>query len=141
MILSATTAIAQPCLKYEPAVVKLTGVIERRKAADVNLNEDHNPKGKWNTYYAIHLARPICMYSDSETLAYFPWNDTISNVTEIELVNIFPDKEMDAQFKKWKNLSRSRKEVIVTGKLEHAFNGNQYTDVLIDVQVPIEMKK
>ncbi|HEY3875713.1 MAG TPA: hypothetical protein VGM92_09565 [Candidatus Kapabacteria bacterium] len=129
-------ALAQPCLKYEPAVEKLTGVIERRKAADLNLNENHDPKGVWNTYYAIHLARPICMYSDSETLAYFGWNDTISNVSEIELVNLSPFN----QFIQWKKLARSRKEVIVTGKLNHAFNGNQYTDVLIQVEQPIEVK-
>ena len=126
LLLGASSALAQPCLKYDPVVVKLRGTIVERKA----LNPDET---KWVHYLALRLDKPVCTLADSS-------NDAASHVRYVQLVDVFEGKKSDLEYARWKRLAKSGASVTVSGKLYHADNGNHHTAVLIEVMEVKEAK-
>ena len=111
---------AQRCLSAEPAAVTLKGRITRRTFAGRPNYESIKKGDEPETYWILHLARPVCVLGDD-------FNDQPEkNVSKVQLV--FSGSEPYARYKKFFS-----KRVVVGGKLFHANTGHHHTKVLIMV--------
>jgi hypothetical protein len=121
----ASSVEAQPCLKYEPAVVKLEGKMYRQTWGP---KQDVEPA---ETYWILHLTKPVCVSADkAEGL-----NDTDANdVTRVQLVFTSDDKSKNYRNKKLRAFVKAHTPVIVTGTLYRAHTGHHHTEVLIIVR-------
>jgi hypothetical protein len=113
-------ASAQGCLSYEVAGVRLTGTISRKTFPGPPNYESIRRGDEPETYWILHLARPIC------TVAA-PDNDAESNVNAIQLI-LAPK-----QYALYKKFVGGRARVRVTGKLLHAITGHHHTQVLLEL--------
>lgn len=117
----ATAAAQRPCLSYEPAAVKLAGVVGRVTFPGppnyTSVRRGDRPEVVW----VITLARPVCVEGDEV-------NDPEAGVARVQLVFT----EGAAAYRKYRGLVGRRVEV--TGKLFHGHTGHHRTDVLIVVE-------
>ncbi|HEV7376730.1 MAG TPA: DUF4431 domain-containing protein [Pyrinomonadaceae bacterium] len=111
---------AQECLSYNVAGVQLTGTISRKTFPGPPNYESVRRGDKPETYWILHLARPICTTAGVD-------NDAESNVTEIQLI-LTPK-----QYALYKKFVGARARVRVTGKLLHAISGHHHTQVLLEL--------
>jgi hypothetical protein len=110
LFLAATSfAAGAQAIKYEPAVVSLSGTLLS--------SEGESPSGKAIAFPALQLAKPITVQGDADT-------PTERGVALMHMV--LGDPKMMAAFKSLKG-----KPVVVTGTLFHADNGNHQTAVLV----------
>ncbi len=134
LLLGVSSALAQPCLKYDPAIVKLKGTIVERKVTSLQ------DESKWVHYLAVRLVKPVCVLADSLSFLGESNNDAESNVRFVQLVDVFEGKKLDAEYARWKQLAKSGIAVVVSGKIFHADNGNHHTAILIEVMKVKEAK-
>ena len=121
LINTAAYASAQACLSYDDAGVQLRGKLGRKTFPGPPNYESVRRGDKPETYWILHLAKPICTTANADDGAE-------SNVTDLQL--ILSPKDY-ALFKKL----LGRKDVLVSGKLMHAITGHHHTPVLMEVRV------
>lgn len=114
-------AAAQDCLSYDTDSVRLTGTISRKTFPGPPNYESIRKGDKPETYWILHLAKPVCTKASAD-------NDAESNVTDIQL--ILPPKAY-ARFKKFVD---KKDGLVVIGKLMHAITGHHHTPVLMEVK-------
>jgi hypothetical protein len=120
LLLNAAYASAQNCLSYDVAGVKLTGTISRKTFPGPPNYESIRRGDEPETYWILHLARPICTTAGTD-------NDAESNVTKIQLI-LAPK-----QYALYRKFVGARARVRVTGKLSHAITGHHHTPVLLEL--------
>jgi hypothetical protein len=110
------------CLKYEPAVVTLTGTLSSHVFPGPPNYESIKRGDQKETAIILNLRAPICTNGSSDPRFDEPEN----NVRDLQLVITKPAD--------WQTVDRRlRKRVVVTGTLFHAHTGHHRTKVLIDV--------
>ena len=112
---SSNAKMPQDCLSYDPATVTLRGKLRRSTFAGPPNYESIKKGDAPETYWILHLTRPICVSGDEPE----------KNVSDIQL---FLSEE---QYARHKDLPGKR--VIVSGKLWHASTGHHHTSVLLNV--------
>jgi hypothetical protein len=112
------------CLSYNVAGVQLTGTISRKTFPGPPNYESVRRGDKPETYWILHLARPICTTATAD-------DEAESSVTDLQLILPLgmPSKDY-AHLKKF----LGRKDVMVVGKLMHAISGHHHTPVLVEVK-------
>jgi hypothetical protein len=121
LFIPAAYASAQGCLSYDVAGARLTGTISRKTFPGPPNYESVRRGDKPETYWILHLARPICTTAGAD-------NDAESNVSDIQL--ILTPKQY-ALYRKF--VGRKGRAVTATGKLSHAITGHHHTQVLLEV--------
>lgn len=119
---SSVHALAQGdgCFSYEPATVSLKGTLSKKTFPGAPNYESIRKGDKAETYWILHLAKPICTTASAD-------NDAESGVTDIQLILT------REQYKIYrKSIGRTR-HVTVTGKLSHAITGHHHMPVLLEV--------
>jgi hypothetical protein len=117
-------ASAQGCLSYDVAGVQLTGTISRKTFPGPPNYESIRRGDKPETYWILHLARPICTTATAD-------DEAESSATDLQLILPLgmPPKDY-AHLKKF----LGRKDVTVVGQLMHAISGHHHTPVLVEVK-------
>lgn len=113
--LSSNAKVPQGCLSYDPATVTLRGRLSRKIFAGPPNYESVKKGDAPETYWILHLTRPICVSGEEPE----------KNVSDIQL---FLSEEQYAQHK-----DLLGKRVVVNGKLWHASTGHHHTSVLLNV--------
>jgi hypothetical protein len=108
------------CVSYEPTVVTLKGVIERKTFAGRPNYESIKDGDEPETYWILHINKPICVDANGGG-SDDPDNQPETGVSRLQL-NL--DEKQYAQYK-----DLVGKQVSVTGKLAHGFTGHHHTDV------------
>lgn len=109
------------CLPYGPSVVNLEGVIRRQTFAGPPNFESVKSGDKPETYWVLHLSRPVCVGGDTASDGDEPEGE----VSNIQL--ILSAEQYEAE----KGLLN--KHVAVRGRLIHAMSGHHHTKVLEEV--------
>jgi Domain of unknown function (DUF4431) len=112
---SPNAQMPQDCLSYDPTTVTLKGKLSRKTFAGPPNYESVKKGDAPETYWILHLTRPICVSGDEPE----------KNVSDIQL---FLSEE---QYARHKDLLGKR--VVVSGKLWHASTGHHHTNVLLNV--------
>jgi len=108
------------CVSYEPTVVTLKGVIDRRTFAGRPNFESIKDGDEPETYWILHLNNPICVEARGRR-SDDPDSQPESGVSRLQM-NL--DEKQYAQYKDLVGM-----QVSVTGKLAHGFSGHHHTDV------------
>ncbi len=119
----AAFARERKCLEYEPAVVRLTGVIRRHAALEPPMY-DEGSQDKLVHYRSLHLDRPICIFGQTGFNSANPEN--MENIRQLQIVDSEPG------YSKHARLVGHR--VAITGTMWVGFNPRHHTSVLIDAQ-------
>jgi hypothetical protein len=112
----------QDCLSYEPATVKLMGKIIRKTFAGPPNYESVKEGDRPETYWILHLSRPICVNADENMPG---GEEPERNVPDIQLIL------STEQYTRYKSLLGKRVEV--SGKLMHSITGHHHTNILLTV--------
>jgi Domain of unknown function (DUF4431) len=112
----------QVCLSYEPVTVTLKGRITRKTFAGPPNYENVKKGDTPETYWILHLSKPICLNADKDMPSGEKREKTVSNL------QLILSKEQYAQYK-----GALGKRVKVSGKLMHAHTGHHHTNVLLTV--------
>jgi len=120
----ATTSSAQrSCLKYEPSVIQLKGILLRKTYPGPPNYEDVMKGDRPETYWLLSLVQPICVNKDSHNPDI---NVAYKNVHSIELV--LPNSEY---YRKHANLVGHK--VLAIGTLLGQITTHHHTHVLLTV--------
>src|SRR5918911_1008652 len=111
-------ASAQECLSYETDGVRLTGTISKKTFPGPPNYESIRKGDKPETYWILHLVKPICTTASGD-------NDAEKNVTDLQLILT------EKQYTLYRKFIGKRARV--TGKLSHATTGHHHTPVLMEV--------
>ena len=116
-------SVQRPCLKYEPEVVELVGIVKRTVFAGPPNYESvaRGDAAEW--YWVLHLKNSICVASELADRV----NTGETRVRNLQL--IFSDVSDYA-----KHRSLLGRRVIVTGNLRHAETGHHHTRVMLVVK-------
>jgi hypothetical protein len=98
----------------------LTGTISRKTFPGPPNYESVKRGDKPETYWVLHLARPICTQAGAD-------NEAESNVTDLQLILT------QKQYALYRKYIAQGAHAIVTGKLMHAITGHHHTPVLMEV--------
>lgn len=120
LFIPAAYASAQDCLSYETDGVSLIGTISKKTFPGPPNYESIKKGDKPETYWILHLAKPICMTASGD-------NDAEANVTDLQLILT------DSDYAIYRKVLRQKVSVNVRGKLSHAITGHHHTSVLIEV--------
>lgn len=124
-------ASGKTCLAYEPAVVRLNGIIIRRTFPGPPNYESIKRGDVPETYWLLVLPRPVCVkQSDPANLI----NETKRGIRRIQLV--FEDERA---YDKYRRLLGKR--VVATGTLYGSSTGHHKTPVLLWVNALVEAKR
>lgn len=111
----------QSCLDYQSTNVALTGKISRKTFAGPPNFENIKNGDKPETYWILHLTKPICVDAGKDT----PDIDRAEkNISDIQLVL---NKDQYGEYK-----TLLGKQVNVSGKLFHAISGHHHTNILLE---------
>jgi hypothetical protein len=110
----------RPCLEYEPATVRLTGVLRRTVFPGPPNYESVAEGDTPEQYWVLALSNPICVAANSES----EFNVAESDVRHVQLIL--------ADYAKYKHLVGRR--VVVKGRLVHAITGHHHTAVLLQLE-------
>ena len=113
--ISSNARLPQGCLSSEAATVTLSGKLSRKTFAGPPNYESVRGGDAPETYWILHLARPVCVSGEEPE----------ENVSDIQLIL------SEAQYPRHKGLLGKR--VVVSGKLVHAETGHHHTNVLLNV--------
>lgn len=113
---------SQACLDYEPARVKLSGIIISRTYPGPPNYESIREGDEPETYWLLRLSRPVCVNQEPGNLT----NVAKRNIRQIQLVF-----NSEAAYKTYGRLLRRR--VWATGMLYGSFTGHHKTPVLLKV--------
>ncbi|HEY6010791.1 MAG TPA: DUF4431 domain-containing protein [Nitrospirota bacterium] len=122
LLFAASAFGADPCLRYEPEKVSLTGIITERVFPGPPNYENIKKGDRPETAWILHLDKPVCVVPVN------PKDDIDepeSNVTDMHLI-IF------GSYKKYEALLG--KQVVAHGSLTHSITGHHRTRVLIEVE-------
>jgi hypothetical protein len=108
------------CLSYEPARVSLTGTISKKTFPGPPNYESIKRGDKPETYWVLHLEKPICTKASAD-------NDAETGVADLQLILT------RKQYALYRKLLGRRAPLTVTGKLSHAITGHHHTPVLMEV--------
>jgi hypothetical protein len=121
VVAGAYVPVRAQCLKYEPAVVTLTGTLSSHVFPGPPNYESIKRGDQKETAIILTLRAPICTNGGGDQI-----DEPENNVRDLQLVITKPED--------WKTVDRRlRKRVVVTGTLFHAHTGHHRTKVLIDV--------
>jgi len=122
LFLFATTAYAsaQECLSYDTDGVSLTGTISKKSFPGPPNYESIKQGDKPETYWILHLAKPICTTASGD-------NDAENNVTDLQLILT------QKQYALYRRFIGGRTRATITGKLSHAITGHHHTPVMMEV--------
>lgn len=120
LFIPAADASAQNCLAYETDGVRLTGTISKKTFPGPPNYESIRRGDEPETYWILHLARPICTTASAD-------DDAERGVTDIQLI-LTPK-----QYALYKKFIGRKARLTVTGKLLHAITGHHHTQVLMEV--------
>lgn len=109
------------CVKFQPAIVELTGVMKRHKFAGPPNYESVKRGDALEIYWLLHLQHPISVELSDPNDRF---NEPKSSVTTLQI--------LVKDYKTSKPLLNKR--VKITGTLFSAVTGHHHTDVLIDAQ-------
>jgi hypothetical protein len=124
LFIATAYASAQECLSYDVAGVQLTGTISRKTFPGPPNYESIRRGDKPETYWILHLARPICTTANAD-------DEAESGITDLQL--ILPLNPPPKDYARFKKLA-GRKDVMVVGQLMHAISGHHHTPVLVEVK-------
>ncbi|HKC65176.1 MAG TPA: DUF4431 domain-containing protein [Pyrinomonadaceae bacterium] len=116
--LAAQAYAQENCLSYDTDGVQLTGTISKKTFPGPPNYESIRRGDKPETYWILHLTKPICTAASGD-------NDAEKNVTDLQLILT------EKQFALYRNFIGKRARV--TGKLSHAITGHHHTPVLMEV--------
>ncbi len=116
--LTAQASAQKNCLSYDKDAVSLTGSISKKTFPGPPNYESIRKGDKPETYWILHLAKPICTTASGD-------NDAEKNVTDLQLILT------EKQFAHYRRFLGRRARV--TGRLSHAITGHHHTPVLIEV--------
>jgi hypothetical protein len=119
---SSNATMPQDCLSYEPASVKLKGKITRKTFAGPPNYESVKEGDTPETYWILHLSRPICVNADENMPG---GEEPEKNVSDIQLI------VSAEQYTRYKGIPG--KSVEVSGELMHSITGHHHTNVLLTV--------
>jgi Domain of unknown function (DUF4431) len=121
LFVSSVYACAQGnCFSYEPELVKLYGTISRKTFSGPPNYESIRKGDKPETYWILHLLKPICTIASVD-------NDAEKGVKDIQLILT------QEQYVAYKKLVGERVPVTLQGKLLHAISGHHHAPVLMEV--------
>ncbi len=114
-------AAENPCLKYEPEVVELHGMVKRVVFPGPPNYESIKKGDEPEPYWVLYLPKEICVQGDPKDEFN---SETEKNVKSLQL--------MDVDYKKDRGLLG--KSVVVKGTLMHSYTGHHHTPVLVQVK-------
>jgi hypothetical protein len=121
LLAAQASGLAQKCLSYEPAEVRLRGRVSRQTFPGPPNYENIKKGDKPETYWVLHLDTPICVAASAD-------NDAESGVTDLQLI-LSP-----GELTRFKSFVRRRLSVRIVGRLSHAITGHHHTPVLLEVK-------
>ena len=120
LLLTVQPVYAEDAYKFDPAVVELTGKLEKKLFYGPPGYGENLEKDSKEHAVILMLSKPISVMAEKGD----QFNETRKNVKEIQLINL---KEIP--------LSKYlQKKVKVTGKLSSAITGHHHTKVLIEIE-------
>ena len=120
LVLLPVGAAAQDCLPYEPEVALLTGTISKKTFPGPPNYESIKGGDKPETYWVLHLARPVCTKAGGD-------NEAETGVTDVQLTLT------RKQYALYKKFAGRKAPLTIKGKLSHAITGHHHTPVLMEV--------
>jgi hypothetical protein len=120
LVLLPFDAAAQDCLQYEPAVVHLTGTISKKTFPGPPNYESIKGGDQRETYWVLHLARPVCTKVSGD-------NEAETGVTDVQLILT------RKQYALYKKFAGRKDPLTIKGQLSHAMTGHHHTPVLMEV--------
>jgi hypothetical protein len=110
----------EKCFAYETTKVKLMGTISKKTFPGPPNYESISRGDEPETYWVLHLARPLCTVASAD-------DDAESNVTDMQMILTAK------QYARFRKFIGGKGMMAVTGKLSHAITGHHHTPVLIEV--------
>ena len=120
LLVASVYASAQNCFAYDAEGVQLTGTISKKTFPGPPNYESIRRGDQPETYWILHLARPVCTTADADS-------DAESGVTDLQLILT------QKQYALYKKFVARKVSVTITGKLMHAHTGHHHTPVLMEV--------
>lgn len=120
-IVTQAVFAAEPCFKYEPEVVELTGKVERVVFPGPPNYESVKDGDRPESYYVLFLPKSVCVQGDPKDEMN---SETEKNIKSMQLII--------SDYKKYRPLLG--KKVTVKGTLMHAITGHHHTNVLLEVE-------
>ncbi len=123
LVSSVTSGAPAQCVRYEPAVVELTGTVIRGRFPGPPNFESIEGGDREERPLLLVLNRTLCVLPDSTS------SINAEGVREIRRIQLFvPDRF-------WEEIldSAMMRQVAVTGKLTHAVTGHDHTAVILEV--------
>ena len=119
---------AEPCLRYEPATVRVAGTLSRHTYyGEPGFGEDPKHDHKETGFY-LDLATPICMA---------PGGDYIDVAkTGIRRIQLVLDSAGYATLRPFLG-----KRITLRGTMFGAITGHHFTPVLLDVEKPVRVER
>lgn len=118
----ADEAKSEECLSYEPAKVKITGMIVRRAFPGPPEFESIEKGDEPETYWILKLTKPICVKGNPD--------DELNSETEKDIKNM--QLVLDSrEYARYRHLVS--KKVVAEGELFRRHTGYHYTRVLLSV--------
>jgi hypothetical protein len=114
-------AQSKDCLKYEPELVKVSGVVERDIFPGRPNYESIKDGDEPEVYWVLKLSKSICVIGKSDD----DINESENNIVELQLILT------DNQYKQYHGYIGHK--VIVSGTLFHSITAHHKTTVLINV--------
>jgi Domain of unknown function (DUF4431) len=113
-------AAAQDCLSYDTDNVALKGTISKKTFPGPPNYESIKKGDKPETYWVLHLAKPICTTASGDS-------DAEKEIIDLQLILT------GKQYALYRKFVGGKLRVTVTGKLSHAITGHHHTPVLMEV--------
>jgi hypothetical protein len=113
---------SKDCLKYEPNMVSVTGIVERDTFPGHPNYESIKAGDEPEVYWILKLSKPVCVTGKPND----DLNESEKNIIEMQLVLT------EAQYKEFHNFIG--KKVIINGTLFHGITAHHKTTVLIKVE-------
>ncbi len=117
----APEAWPEECLSYEPAKIRLNGVIVSKIFPGPPEFESIEKGDRPETHWILKLSKPVCVNGDPKNEIN---TETERNIKEIQLII----QEDDGR-----HMHLLSRRVVVTGTLFHAHTGHHRTRVLMEV--------
>ncbi|MDH4317307.1 MAG: DUF4431 domain-containing protein [Desulfobulbaceae bacterium] len=119
LALSPVQAALAGCLKYEPEIVSISGIVDRQiypgRPNYESVEDGDEPVSVW----VLKLNSPICVLGSNEI--------DVEEMGQAEVQMVLDGK----QYKKYQSLVG--KNVVVLGRLFHSHSGHHYRKLLITV--------
>jgi hypothetical protein len=125
LFMPAAYASAQDCLSYETDGISLTGTISKKTFPGPPNYESIKKGDKPETYWVLHLEKPICTTASGDS-------DAEKDITDLQLT------VTGKQYALYRKYLGGKVTVTALGKLSHAITGHHHTPVLMEVVAILE---